>query len=172
MITDLHPMDSDLRQGVKALANTVRAVRRGGVVITLVRAEEGVGVFGLANRKLPLGRGALRTLAPLLVRLVPRLKLKGMGEEDRFFLYFALQAMRHSSLLMIAPTIPAEVKENLPFVEFVDTLDQALALAQRRFPTQAKVLVFPHGGITYPVLNRGVDIDSILWIESNNFYFE
>ena len=62
VITDSHPMDQDLRQGVKALANTIRAVRRGGVHITLVRATEGVGVFGLADSDLPLGRRALRSL--------------------------------------------------------------------------------------------------------------
>jgi len=151
VITDSHPMDQDLRQGVKALANTVRALRPGGVLITLVRAEEGVGVFGLANRKLPLGRSSLKTLAPLLVRMVPRLKLKGMGEEDRFFLYFALQAMRHGSLLMYAPTIPAETQERLPFVRFCASIPQALDQARQRFPGKASLLVFPHGGITYPV---------------------
>jgi len=150
VITDSHPMDQDLRQGVKALANTIRAVRKSGVLITLVRAEEGVGVFGLANRKLPLGRGALKTLAPLLVRLVPRLKLKGMGEEDRFFLYFALQAMRHARLLMYGPTIPVEIRERLPFVEFVESPAAAVEAARQRFPRQAQVLVFPSGGITYP----------------------
>jgi nickel-dependent lactate racemase len=152
VITDSHPMDQDLRQGVKALANTIRAVRPGGVQITMVRAEEGVGVFGLANRRLPLGRGALKTLAPLLLRLVPRLKLQGMGEEDRFFLYFALQAMRRGTLLVYAPTIPVEVRAALPFVEFVDSMDEAVARARRRFPGQAEVLVFPHGGNTYPIL--------------------
>ena len=152
VITDSHPMDQDLRQGVKALANTIRAVKPGGVLLTLVCAEEGVGVFGLANKKLPLGRGALRVLAPLLLRLVPRLKIKSMGEEDRFFLYFALQAMCHASLVMYAPTIPAEVRENLPFITFVDTLEDGIALAQARFPVAADVLVFPHGGSTYPIL--------------------
>jgi hypothetical protein len=122
VITDSHPMDQDLRQGVKALANTVRAVRRGGVQITLARAEEGVGVFGLANRRLPLGRRALKALAPLLVRLVPRLKME--GEEDRLFLYFALQAMHHCTLFMYGPTIPAPVRANLPFVEFVGENEQ------------------------------------------------
>ena len=43
VIADSHPMDSDLRQGVKALTNTIRAVRRGGVLIVLVRAREGTG---------------------------------------------------------------------------------------------------------------------------------
>jgi len=152
VITDSHPMDQDLRQGVKALANTIRAVRRGGTHITLVRATEGVGVFGLADSDLPLGRRALRFLSPLLLRLVPRLKIKGLGEEDRFFLYFALQAMRHANLLLYAPTIPPDVRANLPFVTFVDSPDEALVAAHRRFPRDAEVLAFPYGGITYPVL--------------------
>jgi nickel-dependent lactate racemase len=155
VITNSHPMDQDLRQGVKALANTIRAVRSGGIQITLVRAEEGMGVFGLANRRLPLGRGALKILAPLLLRLVPRLKLRGMGEEDRFFLYFALQAMRHGTLLVHAPTIPVEVRASLPFVEFIDSPEEAVVKARRLFPRPAEVLVFPHGGTTYPTLSQG-----------------
>lgn len=153
VITDSHPMDQDLRQGVKALANTIRAVRRGGVLITLVRASEGVGVFGLANRKLPLGRSALKALAPVLIPLVPRLKLKGMAEEDKFFLYFALQAMRHATLLMYAPTIPAATRENLPFVQFVDSPEEALAIAARLVRNPARVVAFPFGGSTYPITN-------------------
>ena len=152
VITDSHPMDIDLRQGVKALANTVRAVRRGGVVITLVRAEEGVGVFGLANKKLPLGRAALKTLSPLLLPLVPKLKLKGMGEEDKFFLYFALQAMSHATLLMYAPTIPLEIHERLPFVRFVASPEEALAHAAGLIHGPTRVLAFPYGGSTYPIL--------------------
>jgi hypothetical protein len=92
----------------------------------------------------------LQLLAPALVRLVPRLKVSGMGEEDRFFLYFALQAMRRAKLLMYAPTIPAETRKGLPFVQFMDSVEAALQLAQSRFPRGAEVLVFPYGGITYP----------------------
>jgi hypothetical protein len=121
-------------------------------MITLIRAEEGVGVFGLANRKLPVGRQALKLLAPALLPLVPRLKLRGMGEEDRFFLYFALQAMRRGDLLVYAPTIPTATRANLPFVTFMDTPQAALDRARARFPQKAGVLVFPHGGSTYPIL--------------------
>jgi lactate racemase len=152
VITSSSPMDQDLRQGVKALANTIRAVRPGGVMITLVRAEEGVGVFGLANRKLPVGRNALKLLAPLLLPQVGKLKLKGMGEEDRFFLYFALQAMRHADLLLYAPTIPIEIHERLPFITFMESPEAAIARALKRFPGKARVVVFPHGGSTYPIL--------------------
>lgn len=150
VITSSHPMDIDLRQGVKAMANTIRAVRPGGAMVTLVHAREGTGVFGLANRKLPLGRRALKLLAPVLLPLVPRLKIKGLGEEDKFFLYFALQAMRRSRNMLYAPTIPAHVKENLPFVYFVPDPQTALDQARMKFPGKARVVVFPHGGITYP----------------------
>lgn len=152
VIASSHPMDQDLRQGVKALANTIRAVRPGGVIITLVKAEEGVGVFGLANRKLPLGRRALKQLAPLLLPLVPKLKLKGLGEEDRFFLYFALQTLMRCDALLYAPALPVEIHERLPFVRFSPSPQAALSLAQERFPEKAGVLVFPHGGSTYPIL--------------------
>jgi nickel-dependent lactate racemase len=150
VITDSYPMDQDLRQGVKALANTVRAVRRGGVLITLVRAKEGVGVFGLAERKMPLGHRTLRLIAPLLLRLVPRLNME--GEEDRFFLYFALQAMCHCDMLIYGPTIPEEARGGLPFVTFVDSPQEAVETAAHLTSPSASVLAFPHGGITYPIL--------------------
>jgi nickel-dependent lactate racemase len=148
-----HPMDQDLRQGSKALANTIRAVRPGGVQIILMRAEEGLGVLGLADRRLPLGRPALKALSPLLVRLVPRLKLRGMADDERFFLYFALQAMRHCRLLVYAPTVPADKRAGLPFVEFADTPEEAIQKAGYSAGNPARVLAFPHGGMTYPILS-------------------
>jgi hypothetical protein len=75
-----------------------------------------------------------------------------MGEEDRFFLYFALQAMRRGDLLVYAPTIPLSTRANLPFVTFVDSLEAGLEYARKKFPHKASVLVFPHGGSTYPIL--------------------
>lgn len=152
VITNSYPMETDLRQGVKALANTVRAVKRGGTLITLVRAEEGVGVFGLAERKLPVGRTGLRVLMPLLLAILPRIKLKGLGEEDRFFLYFALQAMRHCEMIMYAPSIPVEIQARLPFVSFVSSPEEAVQRAQLQHGQNVSVLVFPLGGITYPIL--------------------
>ena len=82
----------------------------------------------------------------------PKLKIKGLEEEDRFFLYFALQAMRRGNLLMYAPTIPAEIQERLPFVTFVKRIEDALERARVSLPHEAQVLVVPHGGSTYPIL--------------------
>ena len=150
VVTTSRPMDQDLRQGLKSLANTIRAVRRGGALVSLLRAEEGVGVVGLAQRKRSLPPRALRLLAPLLVHAVPRMPLGGMGEEDRFFLYFALQAMRRARLLLYAPTIGPEVRSGLPFARFVDSPEEALDAARAIVGEHATVAVFPDGGATYP----------------------
>lgn len=88
------------------------------------------------------------------MRAVPRIKLKGMGEEDRFFLYSALQAMRRGDLILYAPTIPKATRANLPFATFVDSFEAALARARTRFPGKATVLLFPHGGSTFPILPK------------------
>jgi nickel-dependent lactate racemase len=154
VVTDSHPMDQDLRQGMKAIGNSIRAVRKGGVLIALIRAEEGVGEVGLAEGRKRLGPRALKLLAPLLVRLVPRMKLEDMGEEDRFFLYFALQAMRRAKLLLYAPTVPDEVRRGLPFAEFVDSPAAAVTRARSIVGETAHAVVFPDGGATYPDLGR------------------
>ena len=62
------------------------------------------------------------------------------------------QDLRHCTLLVYAPTIPDAVRASLPFVQFVDSTEEAVALAQRRYPGKASVLAFPHGGTTYPIL--------------------
>ncbi len=116
---------------------------------------EGLGVFGLANTRLPVGRSGLQLLAPALLPLVPKLKVKGLCEDDRFFLYFALQAMRRGELLIYAPTVPAEIHARLPFVLFMGSPEAALARARRRFPRSAKVAIFPHGGSTFPICPEG-----------------
>jgi nickel-dependent lactate racemase len=152
VITDSHPMDQDLRQGMKCIGNTIRAVRKGGVLIALIRAEEGVGEVGLAGGRKRLGRRALRVLAPILLRLVPRMPLRGMGEEDRFFLYFALQAMRRATLLLYAPTLAEETRKGLPFAQFVESPEAAIARARSLVGDDASVVVFPQGGATYPDL--------------------
>ena len=123
-------------------------------MLTLVKANEGVGVFGLAERKLPVSRGGLKLLAPLLLPLVPKLKLKDMSEEERLFLYFALQAMRRATLLLYGPSIPPANQNNLLFVEFVRQVQSGIQRAAQKFPGQAEVVVFPYGGSTYPIVGK------------------
>jgi len=127
-------------------------VRRGGLLIDMIRAEEGVGHMGTDRRKPLLGRRALKLLAPLLLKALPRTRSASQGEEFKFFEYFALQALRRNHLLLYTPTVPREFAATVPFAEFSWTLDETWAIAQRRFPGRADVLLIPAGGVTYPIV--------------------
>jgi nickel-dependent lactate racemase len=150
VIAGSYPMDIDLRQGLKALANNIRAVRPGGLMITLVRAREGVG--HMSESRPPLNRAMLKLLAPVLLRALARKRSNQQGEEFKFFTYFGLQALRRNHLLVYAPTVSPEQARSLPVAEFAPTLERLWACARRRFPRAADVLIVPAGGVTYPIL--------------------
>ncbi|MCZ7582774.1 MAG: nickel-dependent lactate racemase [Deltaproteobacteria bacterium] len=151
LITCSHPMNIDLRQGVKALANTIQAVRPGGVLINLVAAEEGLGEFPMPKKRLPVGKRGVRALARVLLPLVGRFTF-GMKEEDLFFIYFALQAFKRNDIYFYSPNVPAEFTDRVPLFEISKTIEETLAKAHRAMPGPASVLVFPRGAITYPII--------------------
>lgn len=150
VITCSYPMDIDLRQGLKSLANTIRAVRPGGLIIALVRAVEGVG--HMAGAKSRLGRGMLKALAPVLVHALPHTPPPKEGEEFKFFTYFGLQSFRRNEIVIYAPAIPKEFAAAVPTARFAWTIEEMWTLARRKFPGSADVLVFPAGGVTYPIV--------------------
>jgi nickel-dependent lactate racemase len=147
------PMDLDFRQGLKALANSIRAVRPGGLMINLIRAEEGVGHMQ-DGRKRPPGLRTLKLLAPLLLKAIPRRTSGESGEEFKFFQYFALQTIRRHSVLVYAPNVPREFATAFPVAHFCWSLDALWRAAQKRLPGKADVLIAPAGGVTFPILAR------------------
>lgn len=150
VITSSHPMNIDFRQGAKALANTIRALKPGGTMLCLLACEQGIGDMNLPKKRIRLGKRGIKRLATLLLPLVGRFTF-GMKEEDHFFVYFTLQAMKNYNIVFYAPTLPAELSERLPFLEIHGDMNVAIESARRVTPA-GKVLVFPQGGITYPVL--------------------
>src|SRR5215204_372073 len=146
-------MDTDLRQGLKSLANTIPAVRPGGLMIALIRAEEGSGHMEAGKTPL-LGRRALKLLAPLLLKRLAASASAEQGQEFKFFTYFALQALRRNRLLIYAPEVPRSYADRIPFAEVAWSPEQMWSLAQKHTPRGADVLIAPAGGVTYPVHAR------------------
>lgn len=152
VIANSFPMETDLRQGFKSLANTIRALRPGGVMLNLIRAREGVGDMNVPARRIPIDKKGMRIVAGLVLPFFKRLKLGGMRDDDKFFIYFALQTLKRYDVVFYAPTIPAEISERLRFLDFNADLGTALRKAAAVAPANASVLVFPHAGVTYPIL--------------------
>jgi len=150
VITSSHPMDHDFRQGAKAVANTIRALKPGGTMLCLMACEQGVGDFGLPKRRILLGQRGIKAIAGMLLPLLGRWTF-GMREEDHFLIYFTLQTLKNYRVLFYAPPLTPEMSDKMPFMGIRGDLDAMLAEAVARTP-HGDVFVFPKGGVTYPVI--------------------
>jgi nickel-dependent lactate racemase len=154
LIVNAHPRDYDLWQCLKAVANTRWAVRPGGVIICLARCPAGLN--GMRVPRWPLSPRATRraiqllghdALAGTLTRWLPRL-----AGDAAFFVRLALQAIHRNPILMVSPEL-AGSGTRFPAVELYAQVEQAFEAADKLLGGRpSKVLVFPSGGTTYPIL--------------------
>ncbi len=151
LITGSAPMDIDLRQGLKALANTIRAVRRGGMMINFITAAQGLGDSPLPTKNLYVGKRTVRALSYALLPLIGKFTF-GLREEDLYFIYFALQAFQRNDIYFYSPNVPPEFTKKIPFFEIHASIDALSARTHAAARGRARVLVFPKGGVTYPIL--------------------
>ncbi len=152
VITDSFPMDIDLRQGIKAVANVLFSARPGGVIIAALKCEEGLG-----NMKVPsLRLGGLspfiwKPIIWLLGLLVSHISTPGVSPEERFSTYFMLRALLQKQDIYLRAFYRRQVQGMLPGVQFFSDFNEALQAAALIYP-KAKVIIFPHGGAIYPEL--------------------
>ncbi len=157
VITSAHPRDLDLWQCFKCIPNTLWAARPNGVIIALARSEAGLG--GMNVPRWPLSaawsRRLVRLLGPealasLLMRLIPQL-----AGDAAFFVRLALQTLYRNTVFMVSPALH-EVSLVFPGVEIFATVGEAVTAAEAVLGKgPQRVIVFPSGGITFPVLAKG-----------------
>ncbi len=155
VITSAYPRDFDLWQSFKAIANTCWAARENGVIICLTRTPGGVNM-PMVSSPIPPRRirqfvrfiGA-NALSSLIMRLAPSL-----SSDAIFFIRIALQILQRNTLVMVSPTL-AKTDAKIPGIYLFDTPQAAIAAANAELgPGNKRVVVFPAGGITYPVLPK------------------
>jgi len=152
VITGSHPMDHDLRQGVKSVANTFMAAKKGGLVIAAMRCQGGAGDMSVPRLKVPSSQAVIRMMARSLIPVVKYLPF-GIPLEERFYMYTALRTALRNRINIYAPEIPLEARRRLGRFFALGTFQEALEEAAAQYP-DAEVLVFPKGGVTYPIVEK------------------
>lgn len=148
------PMNADLRQGMKCIANVEKAVKEGGVIAAFVEAKHGIGDVSIPPRSLPNRwlRRILRFIGPKRVLGFVDTVKKGAGTEERFLSHFSLQVLRKNHLLLHSPNLPPDVGKRMGlFLQYADP-QEMLDAAAAHLPADAVVHLYPHGGVTYPSL--------------------
>ncbi len=155
VIADSHPMDIDIRQSIKCIANTIAAARPGGALVALARCEEGLGEFREKVMKARVPPNLeLRKIVPGLKHkdILNFAKMLQMGVEDQFFIYIGVQAIKRNPLYFYAPTITPEEAARFPLFEHFTDPRKTVERVAKDHP-RASVLIFPQGGVTYPILS-------------------
>lgn len=150
-----HPMDADLRQGMKSIANVEAALGDNGQVLAFLECRHGIGDVTIPARSLPNRwlRTLLRLLGPgRILPFVDRVR-RGAGIEERFLGHFSMQVVRKARLLIHAPNLPPGTDRRLGLFTHHDDPREMLRAAARKAPRRARVLISPYGGVTYPILS-------------------
>jgi hypothetical protein len=87
------------------------------------------------------------TITNLVTRLVPRL-----ARDAAFFVSMAAQAYHRNHILIVSPELH-KAGVRFPGLEMFGSIEQAVAKTQTILGAKPqRVIVFPLGGITFPVL--------------------
>jgi nickel-dependent lactate racemase len=150
------PMNADLRQGMKCIGNVERSVRDDGLIVGLLECRNGIGDVAVPPRALPnrVLRFVLRRLGRGRVMwFIDKVK-KGAGVEERFMAHFSMQVVREKQILVHSRRLPPDAGKRLGLFVQHPSPEALMAAARAYAPRRARVLVYPQGGITYPVLGR------------------
>ena len=154
VITDSFPMDIDLRQGVKAVANVLYAARPGGIIVAALKCEEGLGNMRVPRLKLSgLPAFIWKPIIWLLGVLISWISPPGTSPEERFSTYFLLKALLRNRIFVFLPAVASQAEGLLPGVEIFGDFQDALKAAAKAMP-HADVMIFPHGGAIYPEIEK------------------
>lgn len=155
VIVNAWPRDFDLWQAFKAIANTCWAARDKGVIICLARCPGGVN---MPTPSLPISPKCIRrlvrlfgadSLASMMTRMVPTI-----SGDAAFFVRLALQILQRNTVMMVSPVL-AGADEKMPGLPVFSDPAEAFAAADAELGSGPKrVVVFPAGGASYPILRR------------------
>lgn len=153
-----NPMNADLRQGMKCIANTEPSAKDGGLILALLECRYGVGDVAIPPKTL------LHGLFRFILKLVGKKKIlgfvgkvkKGAGVEERFLAHFSMQVARKNEIYVYSNKLPADTGKKLGLFRQFTSIDDMLKAAAKYAPKRARVYVYPHGGVTYPVLSDNI----------------
>lgn len=156
LLLNSYPMDSDLRQATKCLANALPAARDDALLIGFLRCKHGAGDMVLPPRFRPLDetRRLARELgADGLVALREKAAGRSMDMDERYMNEFFGEMARRHLVLIYGPDLPPGVGELLGTFELFSDVDSLMARAGELKPSAETVISSPMGGVCYPILD-------------------
>jgi nickel-dependent lactate racemase len=155
VIVASNPMNADLRQGMKCIGNVQESVHPDGLLIGLLACHRGLGDVTIPRKTLPNG------LLRFTLKVIGRKRVLGFidrvgkdsGIEERFLSHFSAQLVRRNKIFVHSRKLPSDTGKKLGiFVQFA-SVEKMMDAGRRYAPKNARVLIYPYGGATYPKMS-------------------
>ncbi len=156
IIVNSHPMDINFKQSMKAVANSLPALKPGGTIMGFLRAARGLDDITPPEDSKPLWlvKRILRLLGPSRVLWFLEKVRPGLNVEEKFLIYYSMQLIRGYELYFHVPSLSAQQVRQLSFFTNFDRPQQVIDQAAARLKKNASVAVFPEAGITFPIIDK------------------
>jgi nickel-dependent lactate racemase len=153
-IVSSFPMDVDLRQGVKGVANFPGAVKKGGVIICFLFCERGLDGIkppGLVPPLFPV-RLLLKLLGARGIYALTKRLPKKVPVEARFIINFGLQLLKDYHVMIFSPRLSQETRGRLKNFIY-DDQEKMFGRAEKLLGTSApEACLVAEGGVSFPVV--------------------
>lgn len=155
VITSSSPMNADMRQGLKCIANASRSIIKNGVILALMECKYGVGDIKIPPKEIPFGHKLFRLVIKFLGKnrilwFIDKVK-KDVSTEERFLSHFAMQIAINCEMFIFSNNLPPNIDKKFGLFKQFDDLDNMIQETSKLVPKDAKVYILPHGGATYIV---------------------
>ncbi|MFH1753474.1 MAG: nickel-dependent lactate racemase [Candidatus Omnitrophota bacterium] len=150
------PMNADLRQGLKCIANIEESVKEGGLIMAFLECRNGIGDLTTPKSMFPIDNRIFRLVLRILGKgrifwLVDKLKRDGASAVDEKFLsHFSMQVARKNAIFICSKNLPPGIDRKVGLFRQFSDPQAMLREAERYLGKEANIYVSPYGGATYP----------------------
>ena len=156
IIVSSHPMDINLKQGMKGVANNLQAVKKNGVIMGFLYAKKGIDDISLPDKSLPL------PILRLLLKILGKKRIWKFVEkisanknpEEKFLTYYTVNLIADYQLFVHAPTISREETKKLGVFENFYKPQQVIDKGTKKLGKNPLVMVFKEAGATFSFIEK------------------
>ena len=151
VITGSHPMDIDLRQGSKCLANVSGALKEDGLLIACMRCYNGVGDMAVPDYFLPfdLMRILAKECGAENLTKIREKYLHSMDMDDKYMTQYFNEICRKHHVLVYAPSLPLDTGYKIGTFELFPNKENLFKRATNLIAKPNVIYSFPYGGASY-----------------------
>ena len=151
MITNSTPLEADFRAGTKCMSNSLNGTKKGGVILNLIKASEGLGDVTLPE--ISKIKGFLMRHLPMKILVKKVTESAGSPDQSGGFLDL-MKMIRNFKPYIYSPSLGSiEPIENVGFKMRSD-LDQVMGEVKKDVQKVSKgtpkVVIMPYGAVTFP----------------------